>query len=182
MIFRHGEVIPNLACILGELNCFSGFWLLFFSNLMIFSIKLGSQIFQNNALVKVPYVLKLFSTQEHGKNCYYYYCYCRKSGYWNDKIRSIWYWDELIEHYEVFFQQRIKNQGFYRQSKKLWYVPWFLKQKAAIRLQKIGLKATAAKRPHFAHGCDTECVINYIHTFWLLNQHCLCQHLQVYLG
>ena len=38
-------------------------------------------------------------------------------------IRSIWYWDELIELYEEFFQQRIKNQGFYRQSKKLWYVP-----------------------------------------------------------
>ena len=81
MIFRHGEVIPNLACILGELNCFSGFWLLFLSNLMIFSIKLGSQIFQNNALVKMPYALKFFSTQENGKNCYHYYWCCKKSGY-----------------------------------------------------------------------------------------------------
>ena len=27
------------------------------------------------------------------------------------------------------------------------------RQKAAIRPQNIGLKATAAKRPHFAHGC-----------------------------
>ena len=28
------------------------------------------------------------------------------------------------------------------------------RQKAAIRPQNIGLKAAAAKRPHFAHGCD----------------------------
>ena len=28
------------------------------------------------------------------------------------------------------------------------------KQKATIRPQKIGLKAAAAKRPHFAQGCD----------------------------
>ena len=30
----------------------------------------------------------------------------------------------------------------------------FFRQKAAIRSQKIGLKAAAAKRPHFAHGCS----------------------------
>ena len=41
----------------------------------------------------------------------------------------------------------------------------FFKQKAAIRLQKIGLKATAAKRPHFAHGCDTE---YKLHTYILI--------------
>ena len=29
------------------------------------------------------------------------------------------------------------------------------RQKAAIRPQNIGLKAAAAKRPHFAHGCCT---------------------------
>ena len=27
--------------------------------------------------------------------------------------------------------------------------------KATIKLQDIGLKAAAAKRPHFAHGCST---------------------------
>ena len=31
----------------------------------------------------------------------------------------------------------------------------FSRQKVAIRLQNISLKATAAKRPHFAHGCST---------------------------
>ena len=30
----------------------------------------------------------------------------------------------------------------------------FSRQKAAIRPQNISLKATAAKRPHFAHGCS----------------------------
>ena len=29
----------------------------------------------------------------------------------------------------------------------------FSRQKAAERPQNTGLKATAAKRPHFAHGC-----------------------------
>ena len=57
---------PNLACILGELNCFRGFWLLFLSNLIIFHKKLGSKIFQNNAIAKVLRTLRLFSTQEHG--------------------------------------------------------------------------------------------------------------------
>ena len=142
MTFRLAE---SKSCFyFGWTLLFQGFWLFVLYGLMTFSIKLGSQIFQNNALVKVPYALKIFLTQEHGKNCYYYYWCCKKSGYWNNKIRSIWYLDELIELYEVFFQQRIKNQGFYRQSKKLWYVPWFFlgifltnffKQKAAIRLQ-----------------------------------------------
>ena len=31
------------------------------------------------------------------------------------------------------------------------------RQKAAIRPQNIGLKATAAKRPHFAHGRPRQC-------------------------
>ena len=57
---------PNIACILGELYCFRAFGCLFLSNLMALPIKLGSQLFQNNALVKVPCTLKLISAKEHG--------------------------------------------------------------------------------------------------------------------
>ena len=50
-----------------------------------------------------------------------------------------------------------KNQGFYWLSEEVMVCAMsllanFFKQKAAIRLQKVGLKAAAAKRPHFAHG------------------------------
>ena len=56
----------NLDRILGDLHCFRGFWLLLLSELITFSIKQGSQIFQNNALVIVSCTLKLILTQEHG--------------------------------------------------------------------------------------------------------------------
>ena len=60
---------PNLVCNLGELNSSlksQGVLAAFLSYLMTFSIKLGSQIFQNNALGKVSCTLKLISTKEHG--------------------------------------------------------------------------------------------------------------------
>ena len=37
----------------------------------------------------------------------------------------------------------------------------FSRQKAAIRSQNTGLKATAAKRPHFAHGCGIYMLLMY---------------------
>ena len=85
---------PNLDCILGDLHCFRGFWLLLLSELITFSLKLGSQNFQNNALVIVPCrpTLKLILTQEHGSK---FLLLLQETGCLNGKIRSIWEWDEL---------------------------------------------------------------------------------------
>ena len=109
---------PNLDCILGDLHCFRGFWLLLLSELITFSLKLGSQIFQNNALVIVLCTLKLILTQEHGIKLL---LLLQETGCLNGKIRSIWEWDELSQLYEEFFQLRIKIQDFHRQPKKLRY-------------------------------------------------------------
>ena len=64
MIFRHAD---SKSCLyFGWTLLSQGVLAAFLSNLMTFSIKLGSQIFQNNALVKVSCTLKLISTQEGG--------------------------------------------------------------------------------------------------------------------
>ena len=68
-------LLNSESCPLAEFkSCFYIGWTLLFqgvsaaflSGLKTFSIKLGSQIFQNNALVIVSCTLKLILTQEHG--------------------------------------------------------------------------------------------------------------------